>query len=42
MLKLATEDEERFGGVLMEWWDGADHPSARTQLYMHVFCFDVE
>lgn len=22
MLKLATEEEERFGGVLMEWWDG--------------------
>ena len=21
MLKLATEEEERFGGVLMEWWD---------------------
>lgn len=22
MLKLATEQEERFGGVLMEWWNG--------------------
>jgi streptomycin 6-kinase len=22
MLKLATEEEERFGGVLMEWWKG--------------------
>jgi streptomycin 6-kinase len=22
MLKLATEEEERLGGVLMEWWDG--------------------
>jgi len=22
MLKLATEQEERFGGLLMEWWDG--------------------
>lgn len=22
MLKLATEDEERLGGALMEWWDG--------------------
>lgn len=22
MLKLATEKEERFGGRLMEWWDG--------------------
>jgi len=22
MLKLATEEEERFGGLLMEWWDG--------------------
>jgi streptomycin 6-kinase len=22
MLKLAVEEEERFGGVLMEWWDG--------------------
>jgi streptomycin 6-kinase len=22
MLKVAVEDEERFGGVLMEWWDG--------------------
>ncbi|HET8726244.1 MAG TPA: aminoglycoside phosphotransferase family protein [Alphaproteobacteria bacterium] len=22
MLKVATEEDERFGGVLMEWWDG--------------------
>jgi streptomycin 6-kinase len=22
MLKLATEEEERFGGLLMEWWNG--------------------
>jgi streptomycin 6-kinase len=22
ILKLATEQEERFGGMLMEWWDG--------------------
>src|SRR5687768_3120182 len=22
MLKVATEAEERFGGVLMAWWDG--------------------
>jgi streptomycin 6-kinase len=22
MLKLATDEEERLGGVLMEWWDG--------------------
>ena len=22
MLKLALEEEERFGGLLMEWWDG--------------------
>jgi streptomycin 6-kinase len=22
MLKLALEEEERFGGALMEWWDG--------------------
>ncbi|MPZ57298.1 MAG: APH(6) family putative aminoglycoside O-phosphotransferase [Rhizobiales bacterium] len=22
MLKIATEDEEKFGGLLMEWWDG--------------------
>jgi streptomycin 6-kinase len=33
MLKLATEAEERLGGVLMEWWDGdgAARVLARTE-----------
>ena len=28
MLKIATESEEKFGGVLMAWWDG--HGAARV------------
>lgn len=30
MLKLALEEEERFGGLLMEWWDGDGDGAARV------------